>query len=130
MERSVYFYFFDFEEHVDFTCFNEKSIAIEKIIKGSPTPNGKRQYPYNVLMIKHAGPNLPDDYDMRIETLFMEVGGEEIVKELIEKYQARYVDIVLGIPSKTSEMPEGGAISCATMKKICNLEMGLQFYYT
>lgn len=129
MNRFIEIYFCDFSEHVDLSFLKERSVILEKTLRGDPTPNNKT-FPYNVSIIRLSSVALPDEYDERIEALIGTVGGEDIVKDLVSKYRARISDIVLGIPCKTSEWNEEGYISSAVLLKVAKLGLGVQFYYT
>lgn len=129
MERKIYLIFTDYKEHLDLSFLDNKKVSIDRIGKGDIRPNGRTIQPYHSINI-HLNQELPDDYDARIEALIAAIGGENILKELVSKYQARINAIVLGIPAKTGELIEDGYISCEIMQKLCDLGLDIQFYYT
>lgn len=129
MKRAIYFSFTDFNDHIDLSALDSDKISIKPFIKGQLRSNGKTVQPFNSINIYLNDKELPDEYDARIETLIAAIGGEKAVKDLVSKYQARINAVVLGIPSKTGDALDG-YISCETMKKLCDLKLNLDFYYT
>lgn len=128
MKRTIDLYFCDFSNHLDLSFLDLSKVSVKQTLKGDPTPSGKGVLPYNVISIEYTASDLPDEYDARIDALLDSI-GESVVRELVATYQARISDICLGVPCKTSEMVEDGFISNKTMQKLCNLGLGLQFYY-
>lgn len=128
MSRSIHLYFCDFNGYLDFSFLDLSKVSVRQTLKGDSTPSGKGQLPYNVISIEYTASDLPDEYDARINIL-LDTIGERVIRELIETYQARINDICLGIPCKTSENVEEGFISKETLRKLCDLGLGVQFYY-
>lgn len=73
---------------------------------------------------------LPDEYDMRIQTLLESIGGTETVRNLVIRYQARIAAVTMGIPTRTGDTVEDGYVSREMMKKLYDLGLDLHFYYT
>lgn len=131
MNRAIDLYFCDFNSHVDLSFLDASKISIRRTSKGEPTPSGKGKLPFNVVSIEYAdSDNLPDEYDLRIQTMIEAVGGESTVKKLVSKYQARISAITMGLPCRSTDWVEDGYISCEMMKKLSNLGLELHFYYT
>ena len=128
MKRVIYLGFTDIKEHIDLSFLGEKEVSTKLFIKGHLRSNGQTVQNIDSTNIYFTG-EIPDEYDLRIEAIIAAVGGENVIKDLISKYQAKHADVILGIPSRTSDTIEDGYISCKTMQKLCDLGLGLQFYY-
>lgn len=130
MSRAIDLYFCDFDHHIDLSFLDDFKVNIRKTLKGDPTPSGTGELPYNVISIEYAGSDLPDEYDSRINALIGSIGGEDAIRKLVLKYQARIAAVTLGIPTRTGDTIEDSYISQAMMEKLCALKLDIHFYYT
>ncbi len=129
MTRTIYFSFFDFDQHIDLSKYDNGNVTIELTRKGGLTPNGKNYFPKNVSTINYFGLDLPDPYDERIEALINAIGGRAALEEIINLYNAKDNCVVLGIP-RNSDYFEDGFISSDYLQLFCELNIEVHFYLT
>ena len=125
MERKIFLAFTHVKKHIDLSFLDERKVLTELFIKGKQRPNGDSLSTVNTARFYLNG-EIPEDYNLRINSMIEAIGGKEILKKLVEEYDAEYSEIALCIPQITSEDEEGGAISCETLQNLCDLKLGIQ----
>lgn len=126
MKRKIELNFFDFDEHTDLSFIDNSKFEITIYRKGGRRKNGSKQ-PYNGVYFSYDG-DLEDEYDARIFKM-IDLFGEANIKKLSSAYNAKSQSILLWVPCKTSEWNEEGYLSVETMRKLCDLDLMIEFMY-
>ncbi len=143
-QRRIELCFFKFEEHQDLSFLDTDQLEIDLAFIGGERKNGKTQ-PYNNVNIRYLGSldghyecddcgheydNTYDDYNERINILIKTLGGEDVLRDLISKYNAESAYIAFYMPVKTSEFIQEGYLSADTIKKLADLNLSVHFLFT